>query len=229
MSVPHPFMKDPRCGELASAAANLPVPKKEEVQLKARSEWRYIGKPNKVDDLKNMCSGQAVYGQDARMGGMLYASVMHPPVYGSSPKTVDDSAALKVPGVKQTATIDTFRPPILFQALGGVAVIADNTWAAFQGKKKLKVEWTKSDHGVWNSDAFRKDLEATSLKPGKVVRENGNVDEEFKKGGKDVETQYYAPMQAHAPMEPPAALAVFKDGKGEAWAPSQNPQGPPHP
>ena len=212
-------------GELASAAAKQPVPKKEELQLKARSDWRYIGKPKKGYDLTDMCSGRAGYGQDARMDGMVYASVMHPPVYGSAVKSVDDSATLKVAGVKQTATIDTFKPPVLFQALGGVAVIADNTWAAFQGKKKLKVEWEKSEHSVWNSDAYRKDLEATSLKPGKVVRENGNVDAEFAKGGKVIEAQYYAPMLAHASMEPPAALAVFKDGKVEAWAPTQSPQG----
>src|SRR5258708_26252505 len=114
MSVPHPFMKDPRCGELASAAANLPVPKKEEVQLKARSDWRYIGKPNKAYDLKNMCSGQAMYGQDARMDGMLYASVMHPPVYGGSPKTVNTSPVRKVPAGRQPRPIHRFNPPILF-------------------------------------------------------------------------------------------------------------------
>jgi isoquinoline 1-oxidoreductase subunit beta len=212
-------------GELASAAAKLPVPKKEELHLKARSEWRYIGKPAPTYDLKDMCSGKAAYGQDTRMEGMLYASVLHPPVYGSAVKSVDDSATLKVPGVKQTATIDAFKPPVTMQALGGVAVLADNTYAAFQGKKKLKVEWTASEHSVWNSDAFRKDLEATARKPCKVVRENGNVDEAFAKGGKIVEAEYYAPMLAHAAMEPPAALAVYRDGKVEAWAPSQSPQG----
>jgi len=212
-------------GELASAAAKQPVPKKEELQLKARGDWKYIGKPKKAYDLKEMCSGRAGYGQDVRLDGMVYASVLHPPVYGSTVKSVDDSAALKVAGVKQTATIDTFKPPVLFQQLGGVAVVADNTWAAFQGKKKLKVEWVKSEHASWNSDAFRKELEATSLKAGKVVRENGNVDAEFAKGGKVIEAQYYAPMLAHASMEPPAALAVYKDGKVEAWAPTQSPQG----
>jgi isoquinoline 1-oxidoreductase beta subunit len=212
-------------GELASAAAKLPVPKKEELHLKARSEWRYIGKPAPTYDLKDMCSGKAAYGQDTRMEGMLYASVLHPPVYGSAVKSVDDSATLKVPGVKQTATIDAFKPPVTMQALGGVAVLADNTYAAFQGKKKLKVEWTASEHSVWNSGAFRKDLEATARKPCKVVRENGNVDEAFAKGGKIVEAEYYAPMLAHAAMEPPAALAVYRDGKVEAWAPSQSPQG----
>jgi len=212
-------------GELAAAAAKLPVPKKEEVQLKKRDQWCYIGKPAPTYDLKDMVTGKAGYGQDTCMEGMLYASVLHPPVFGGAVQTVDDSAALKVPGVRQTATIEPFKPPVTMQALGGVAVIADSTYSAFQGKKKLKVEWTKSEHAVWNSDTFRKDLETTSQKPCKVVRENGNVDEVFAKGGKIVEAQYYAPMLAHAAMEPPAALAVYRDGKVEAWAPTQNPQG----
>jgi len=212
-------------GELAPVAAKLPVPKKEEVQLKARKDWRYIGKPASTYDAKDMCSGKATYGQDTRIDGMLYASVLHPPVYGSSVKSVDDSAALKVAGVKQTATIDAFKPPVTMQALGGVAVLAENTYAAFQGKKKLKVEWTKSEHSEWNSDSFRKELEATAKKPCKVVRENGNVDEAFAKGGKIVEAEYYAPMLAHAAMEPPAALAAYRDGKVEAWVPTQSPQG----
>jgi isoquinoline 1-oxidoreductase beta subunit len=212
-------------GELAAAAAKLPVPKKEELQLKARSDWRYIGKPSPTYDLKDMVSGKAGYGQDTRVESMLYASVLHPPVYGGAVQSVDDSATLKVAGVKQTATLEPFKAPVTMQALGGVAVIADSTYAAFQGKKKLKVEWTKSEHGVWTSDAFRKDLEATARKPCKVVRENGNVDQAFANGGKIVEAEYYAPMLAHAAMEPPAALAVYRDGKVEAWAPTQNPQG----
>jgi isoquinoline 1-oxidoreductase beta subunit len=212
-------------GELAAAAAKLGVPKKEDVKLKARSEWRYIGKGTVSYDLKDMCTGKAAYGQDTRMDGMLYASVAHPPVFGSSVKSVDDKAALGVAGVKQTATIDVFKPPITFQALGGVAVLADNTWAAMQGKKKLKIEWEKSPHSVWNSEAYKKELQETARKPGKVVRENGNVDAAFAKGGKIVEAEYYAPMLAHAAMEPPAALAVYKDGKVEAWAATQNPQG----
>src|SRR6266851_3922356 len=212
-------------GELAAAAAKLEVPKKEDVQLKPRSEWRYIGKDAASYDLKDMCTGKAKYGQDTRMEGMLYANVAHPPVFGSSVKSVDDTAALRVTGVKQTVTIDAFKPPIGFQALGGVAVLADNTWAAMQGKKKLKVDWEKSPHSVWNSDAYRKELQETARKPGKVVRENGDVEAEFSKGGKIVEAEYYAPLLAHASMEPPAALAVYHDGKAEVWAPTQGPQG----
>lgn len=212
-------------GDLAAAAAKLEVPKKEEVKLKARSEWRYIGKDTSSYDLKEMCTGKATYGQDTRMDGMLYACVAHPPVFGSSMKSVDDKAALGVAGVKQTATIDAFKPPIGFQALGGVAVLADNTWAAMQGKKKLKIDWEQSPHSVWNSVAYKKELQDTARKPGKVVREIGDVDAAFAKGGKIVEADYYAPMLAHASMEPPAALAVYKDGKVEAWAATQNPQG----
>src|SRR5713226_1303742 len=212
-------------GELAAAAAKLDVPKKEDVKLKGRSEWRYIGKGTTSYDLKDMCTGKASYGQDTRMEGMLYASVARPPVFGGSVKSVDDKAALSVADVKQTATIDAFKPPVGFQALGGVAVLADNTWAAMQGRKKLKIEWEKSPHSVWNSNEYKKELQETARKPGKVVRENGNVDEAFAKGGKIVEAEYYAPLLAHAPMEPPAALAVYRDGKAEVWAPTQGPQG----
>jgi isoquinoline 1-oxidoreductase subunit beta len=210
-------------GELATAASKLNVPKKEELKLKPRSEWRYIGKPAASYDLKDLCTGKAKYGQDTHMAGMLYASVTHPPVLGSTVKSVDDSATRAVPGVKQTATIDTFKPPVLFQALGGVAVLADNTWAAMQGRKKLKVEWQNSAHSSFSSDPYRKELQETARKPGKVVREVGDVDATFLKGGKIIEAEYYAPLLAHASMEPPAALAVYKDGKVEVWAPTQSP------
>src|SRR6516164_6498530 len=212
-------------GELAAAAAKQEVPKKEDLKLKPRSEWRYIGKDIAGYDLKDLCTGKGVFGQDTHMEGMLYASVLHPPVLGSTVRSVDDKAALATAGVKQTATIDTFKPPVLYQALGGVAVLADNTWAAMQGRKKLKVEWEESSHRVFNSGAYRKELQETVQKPGKVVREVGNVDAAFAQAGKIVEAEYYAPLLAHASMEPPAALAVYRDGKVEAWAPTQSPVG----
>src|SRR5258708_12168520 len=135
-----------------------------------------------------MLTGKAIFGMAATMPGMVYASVEHPPVLGQKIKSYDDKAALKVPGVQKTLTIDTFKPPHQFQPLGGVAVIADNTWAAFKGRKGLKVEWEISPHAVNNSAPFRKTLEATSRQPGKVVRNVGDVDAAFAKGGEIIET-----------------------------------------
>ena len=212
-------------GELAAAAAKLPVPKAEAVTLKQRSEWRYIGKDsNSLFDLSDIVTGKATFGMDASMPGMVYASIEHPPVLGQKIKSYDDKAALKVAGVKQTVTINTFKPPHLFQPLGGVAVIADNTWAAFQGRKALKIEWDSSPHSVYNSGPYRKTLEATSRQPGRVARNVGDVDAAFAKGGKIAEAEYYAPHLAHAAMEPNVAVADFRDGKVLAWAPTQNPQ-----
>jgi len=214
-------------GEVATAAAKLPVPKQEDVPLKARSEWRYIGKEsNSLFDLPEIVTGKAIFGMDATMPGMVYASVEHPPVLGQKIKSYDDKAALKVPGVQKTLTIDVFKPPHMFQPLGGVAVIADNTYAAFKGRNSLKVEWdvNSSPHSVYNSAPFRKTLEATSRRPCKVVRNVGDVDAAFAKGGKIIEAEYYTPHLAHASMEPPVAVAEYRDGKVLAWAPTQNPQ-----
>jgi isoquinoline 1-oxidoreductase beta subunit len=109
-----------------------------------------------------------------------------------------------------------------------VAVIGDNTWATFKGRKALKIEWGSSPHSVYNSGPYRKTLEETSRKPGKVVRNVGDVDAEFAKsaqaGTKVVEAEYYTPHLAHVSMEPPVAVAEYRDGKVLAWAPTQNPQ-----
>ena len=211
-------------GELAAAAAKLPAPRKEDVPLKKRSEWRYIGKDNALFDLPDIVTGKATFGMDARMPDMVYASIEHPPVLGQKIKSYDDKEALKVSGVNKTLTIAPFTPPHQFQPLGGVAVIADNTFAAFKGRKALKVEWDSSPNSAYNSGDFRKTLESTSRQPGKVVRNVGDVDAEFAKGGKTVEAEYYAPHLAHASMEPPVAVAEYRDGKVLAWAPTQNPQ-----
>src|SRR5262249_5262157 len=212
-------------GELVTAAAKLEVPKKDDLKFKPRSQWRYMGKGVSSYDLKDMVRGKAVYGMDTRMDGMLYANIAHPPVLGSAVKSVNDKETLAVPGVKQTATLDAYKPPILFQPHGGVAVLADNSWAAIQGKKKLKIEWTESEHATYDSEPYKAELKATCRKPCKVVRQVGDVDQAFAKGGKIVEAEYYAPMLAHAPMEPPAALAYYQDGKVEGWAGTQGPQG----
>jgi len=211
-------------GELASAAARLSVPKKEQLQLKQPSEWRYIGKGMTSVDLALLCTGKAVYGMDARVDGMVFASVEHPPVFGGKIATLDDQDALKVAGVHHTVMIDPFKPPAAFQPLGGVAVIADNTWAAFQGRKKLKITWDNGPNESYDSVKYKKTLIETAHQPGKLIRSVGGSDNEFPTGKHVFEADYYVPLLAHAPMEPMVAVAEFKDGKVTAWAPTQNPQ-----
>jgi isoquinoline 1-oxidoreductase beta subunit len=222
--VHRPSQRKAGYGDLASAAAKLPVPKKEDLQYKPRSAWRYIGKGTTSYDLVDLCTGKAGFGMDARVDGMLYASVEHPPVLGGKVKSYDDKAPLQVKGVKQTIAIKPFTPPHHFQPLGGVAVIADNTWAAFQGRKKLNVVWDNGPNASYNSDAYKKELQETARKPGKVARNIGDVDAAFAKGGKIVEADYYIPHLAHAPMEPPVALADYRDGKVTVWTSTQSPQ-----
>ena len=212
-------------GELASAAARLPVPKTEQLKLKSPSEWRYIGKGMTSIDLEDLCSGRAMYGMDARLDGMVYASIEHPPVFGGKIQNVDDQEALKVAGVHQTVRIEPFKPPCAFQPLGGVAVIADNTWSAFQGRKKLKITWDNGPNESYDSVEYKKQLRDTAHKPGKLIRSVGDSNQEFPEGNNVVEADYYVPLLAHTPMEPMVALAEFKNGKLNAWAPTQNPQG----
>ena len=213
-------------GELASAAAKIDVPKKEQLTFKKPAEWRYIGKGEISYDLEHLCTGKAIYGMDAKIDGMIYASIEHPPVYGGKVKSCDDQEALKVSGVHQTVQIDPFKPPAAFQPLGGVAVLADNSWAAFQGRKKLKITWDNGANESYDSAEYKKELQDTARKPAKVVRSVGDANAALAAAPASnvIEAEYYVPLLAHAPMEPMVALADFKDGKATIWTSTQNPQ-----
>lgn len=210
--------------ELVPVARRETLPKAEEIRFKTPAEFRYIGKDLPVVDLHQLVTGQGVFGIDARMPGMVYAAVARPPVMGSELKSVDDKGAKRVKGVSAVMQIPMAKPPLVFQPLGGAAVIADNSWAAIQGRNALKVEWGPSPNDAYDSESYRKLLLDGARQPSRVAREMGNVDQVFAKGGKTHEASYYAPMLAHAPMEPPAAVAEFKDGKVVTWAATQNPQ-----
>jgi isoquinoline 1-oxidoreductase beta subunit len=211
-------------GDLVILASQQLMPKKDDLKFKPASEYRYIGKGVPIIDMDEIVTGKGGFGMDARVPGMVYASIEHPPVFGSTVKSFDDADARKVAGVSQTLTIPPLKLPYGFQPLGGVAVIADNTWAAFQGRKKLNVQWSDSPHDSHESVAYRKTLEQAAGTAGHVERNEGDVDAAFKAAKKTHEAAYYAPYLAHAPMEPPVAVAEYKDGKVTAWAPVQNPQ-----
>jgi isoquinoline 1-oxidoreductase beta subunit len=211
-------------GALVAAAAKLPVPTKDALKFKTKEQWKYVGKERPIYDLNNIATGKAEFGLDVYRDGMVYASVEHPPVVGGTVKSLDDKAALAVKGVAQTVTIDAPKPPLLFQSLGGVAVIGNSTWSTMQGRKQLKVEWNDGPHASYTSEPFKASMIAKVKQPAKVARNLGNVDAEFGKGGKILEAVYYTPMAAHAAMEPPAAVADYRNGKVEVWCPTQNPQ-----
>jgi len=211
-------------GELATAASKLPMPDKKSLKLKTDSEFRYINKNVPVVDQQDLCEGKGVFGLDAKMPNMLVASIEHSPVYGGTLVSFDAAETKKVPGVRDVVTIDRFKPPHNFQPLGGVAVLADTYWAALQGRKKLKVEWNLGPNASYDSDRYRDSLVAAAKQPGKIVRTQGNVEAGFASAAKIHEASYSTPLLSHAPMEPPAAVAEFKNGKVVCHAATQNPQ-----
>lgn len=212
-------------GQLAKAAAKLPVPARETLRLKKPADFRYISKGQLgIYDGQDIVTGRAQYGIDTRLEDMLYAVVARPPVFGGKVLRYDAKDALKVPGVIKVVELPSSPPPADFNPLGGVAVIARNTWAAIQGRKALKIEWNNGPHGTYDSVAYKAELEAAARKPGKVVRNDGDVDTALKSAAKQVEAEYYAPHLAHATMEPPAATARIVKGKCEIWACTQSPQ-----
>jgi isoquinoline 1-oxidoreductase beta subunit len=210
--------------ELLPIASKLEVPKEHELRYKTPDQYKLIGKNVPMLDEHDIYQGKAIFGMDAKMPGMLIAMVERPPVYGSKVKSFDDSATKAVKGVSQTVELPRFKEPHLFQQLGGVAVLGESTWAVMQGRKKLKIEWDQSPHASYSTSAEKKFLLDSVLKPGKVVRNRGDVEAAFSKSAKVHEANYYAPLLSHAPMEPPVAVAHFKDGKVETWCPTQNPQ-----
>ncbi|MGC1585182.1 MAG: molybdopterin cofactor-binding domain-containing protein [Rhodomicrobium sp.] len=210
-------------GALAKAALALPVPA--DIKLKHTDNFRYIGKEEtEIVDGFDIATGRAVYGIDTRVEDMLYAVAVRPPVYGGRVKSYDASEAMKVPGVVKVAEIDPVSPPSEYMPVGGVGIIASSTWAAIKGREALKIEWDAGPNATYSSENFRAQLEAAAEKPGKIVRENGDVDAAMAGAVRRQHANYYIPHLAQAPMEPPAAVVLIKDGKCEAWASVQSPQ-----
>jgi isoquinoline 1-oxidoreductase subunit beta len=211
-------------GDLAAAAAGLPVPAADKVKLKEASAFRYIGKGVvRIADINDITTGKAIYGQDVMLPGMKFAVVARPPVVGGKVASLDSSAALKVPGVEKVVTIPGTPAPYKFGPLGGVAVIARNTWAAMKGREALKIKWDAGPNSAHDSKAYRAQLEAAVKKPGKVERDVGDTEKALASAAKVITAKYYAPHIAHATMEPPAAAARMSHGKWELWAPVQSP------
>ena len=214
-------------GELAEAAMALPVPPRDTLLFKTPDEFTLIGKGKvQIADLRDITTGKAVYGADIRLPGMKFAVMVRPPVLGGKVKSFDDSAAMKVPGVEsvfELAGVNTV--PRVFGQLGGVVVVANSTFAAIQGGNALKIEWENGPNADYDSVAYTKAMSETAAKPGKVARNQGDVDAAFEKAKTVFTTEYHCPHLVQAAMEPPVAVARIVDGKAEVWAPIQSPYG----
>ena len=209
---------------LVASARTLPMPDKARVKIKSPGERRWQGKKMPSIDLVPMTTGTAIYGADVRLPGMKTAVVAHPPVWGGKVKSFDAAAALKVPGVEKVLHIPEPPIPAGYNTLGGIAVVAANTWAAIKGRAALKIVWDDGPNADYDSVAYKATLEAAVRKPGAPGRTLGNAEAGLAAAPQRLEREYYVPHLSHAQMEPVAAVARFTNGTLEAWAPTQSPQ-----
>jgi isoquinoline 1-oxidoreductase subunit beta len=226
---------------LLLGAGKVPPPNYEQLQeaLKKPAQWRYINKEKMretFNDAAEMVTGKLKYGADIHLPGMLTAMIERCPVANGDVKSFDATEALKVPGVVKVMKISIANPlgpggvGTAFLPHAGVAVLAENTWAALQGRRKLKptIVWDFSSEVAavnrgYDSGTYRGTLEESTAKPGIHVRHRGDVDSGFAQAANVVEAGYYVPHLAQTPMEPPMATAVLKGDHLEVWAPTQNP------
>jgi isoquinoline 1-oxidoreductase beta subunit len=210
---------------LAAEAAALPVPE-ETPTLKNPSEFRVIGQATRVVDARDIVTGKAQYGIDAELPGMRYAAIERCPYLDGAVESFDDSEARKVPGVLEVFEINGPKPgePYLILA-SGVVVVADSTWAALQGRKALKVNWTRGPHAQESTEAFWKQAQDLLAGEGQVVRSDGDFDQAMQSAAKVVSARYEVPFVNHAPMEPQNCCADVRETSAHIIAPTQMPSG----
>jgi isoquinoline 1-oxidoreductase beta subunit len=195
-------------GSLAEAASQIPQPK--DVKLKDSSQFTIVGKPTKRLDTPKKVNGTAEFGIDVRRPGMLHASVEHCPVFGGKVASFDATKAKAIPGVKDVIQIPT-----------GIAVVADNTWTAFQGRKALDIKWDEGPNAAVTSASIRKSFQDACETPGVVSRKEGDAAAGLASATQKLEAVYEAPYQAHATMEPMNGTADVRADGVDLWVPTQ--------
>ncbi len=195
-------------GSVAEAAAKLPVPATP--ALKDPKQFKYVGKSLKRLDTPLKVNGKAVFGIDAKVPGMLYAVVAKCPVFGGKVASFDDSRAKAVPGVKHIVPISS-----------GVAVVADNTWNAMEGRRALKITWDEGPTAKWSTPGIRQMFADLAAKPGAEARKVGDAEAALNGAAKKIEAVYEAPYLSHAPMEPMNCTAHVRADGCDVWAATQ--------
>ena len=204
-------------GELAETAAKLPVPK--EPKLKDPAQFRMLGKSMPRADVPLKVTGQAKFGIDAKVAGMVFASIERSPVFGSKLVSFDSAPALKIKGVRQVVKVERVMGKNRYE---GVAVVADTYWAALQGRKALKVTWDHQGHDTFTTAGFENHLRELAKTDGVAGHTTGDFDKTFADSSNQLEALYETPIVSHSTMEPMNALAHYKPGdKVEIWVSSQ--------
>ncbi len=224
--VKHTSGKKLAYGDLVNEALKIKPPEASKLTLKSRKEWRYINTGMTHIDSKDIVQGKAHYAADVRIPNAKVAVIERPPVLGGKVKTLDDKAARKVKGVIDVVTIPTPEGAPMFLPKGGVAVVAESTWAAMQGRKALKIVWDDGPNAAYESDSFKASLLKTVNSPQAHVREIGDAAKVLSAASKKNRhsADYYMPHLSQAPMEPPCATAMYHGDRVDVWAATQNPQ-----
>ena len=211
-------------GALADEAASLDPPHPDHVELRAPEDLPDppLDLPPNVDAAA-FATGRAVFGADVRLPGMLTAVIARPPAVGGTPAGIDDAGALATPGVRHVLRLPDAPPHAGFAPLGGVAVVADHTWAALEGRRRLKITWRPGENGDYDTATYDAQRQEAVDRPGEVVRQTGDVDAALGSAATIVQAEYRVPHLAHAPMEPPAAVARRTARGCEVWACTQAP------
>jgi isoquinoline 1-oxidoreductase beta subunit len=212
-----------RFGELVADAAQLPVPNLHTVPLKNPDDFTLVGRDTHRIDSAAKSSGSAKFGIDSRVTGMLYAVIARCPVFEGKVASFDATKAKAVPGVRDVFEIKTSGRGA--STTGGVAVLADNSWAAIQGRKALQVKWDEGAAANESSEELRKQFLENAAKPGKnILRNDGDVDAALSSSAKKLEAFYELPFAAHVCMEPMNCTVHIHPDSAEAWVPCQGPQ-----
>jgi isoquinoline 1-oxidoreductase beta subunit len=213
-----PSGKAIRYGELVEAASKLTVPTNP--QLKDPSQFTIIGKAIPRPDVPMKVNGKAQFAIDARVEGMLYASIEHSPVLHGKVMSFNEKAAKRIRGVKYVLKCER---PLFGRILEGVAVLADSTYAAMQGRKALAVKWDEGEYNKLSTDALYASMRQSVQTKDGIASESshGDVRTAFAHAARTLEAQYETPFLAHAPMEPEAVIASYNNGNVEIWASTQ--------
>jgi isoquinoline 1-oxidoreductase subunit beta len=212
-------------GELVEAAAKRPLPDFKTVALKKPGALTLVGTSPKRVDVPAKTDGSAHFGLDVRVPGMLFAVIARCPTFGGKAARFDAAKAKAVPGVRHVVEIGPTGPDGAF-APGGVAVVADGTYAAIQGRRALEIEWDRGPNQGESSATLRQQMEQLLAQPGKVCRSDGDAEKALAGAAKKVEAVYELPFEAHATMEPMNATVHVKADSAEAWLSSQSPDWP---